>query len=68
MVKAKDLRDQTVEELSLQHRDLSKELFLLRNEMKVTRKMEKPHLVRQKKKDRARVLTVMREKEATTRG
>ncbi len=68
MVKAKDLRDQSVEELALQHRDLSKELFLLRNEMKVTRKMEKPHLVRQKKKDRARVLTVLREKQATTRG
>lgn len=68
MVKAKDLRDQSAEELALQHRDLSKELFLLRNEMKVTRKMEKPHLVRQKKKDRARILTVLREKEATTRG
>lgn len=68
MVKAKELRDQTVEELTLQYQDLSKELFLMRNEMKVTRKMEKPHLVRLKKKDRARVLTILREKETTIRG
>lgn len=68
MAKAKDLRDQSVEELKLHYQDLSKELFQLRNEMKVTRKMEKPHLVRQKKKDRARVMTILREKEATVIG
>lgn len=62
MVKAKDLRDQSVEDLQLQYQDLAKELFQLRNEMKVSRKMEKPHLVREKKKDRARVLTVLKEK------
>jgi large subunit ribosomal protein L29 len=63
MAKAKDLRDQSPEELKAMYQDLSKELFQLRNEMKVTRKMEKPHLVRIKKKDRARALTVLREKE-----
>lgn len=63
MAKAKDLRDQSPEELKAVYHDLSKELFQLRNEMKVTRKMEKSHLVRAKKKDRARVMTVLREKE-----
>ena len=68
MAKVTELRDQTVEELKMQHQDLSRELFHMRNEIKVTRKMEKPHLVREKKKDRARVMTILREKEATVRG
>jgi large subunit ribosomal protein L29 len=65
MAKAKELRDQTVEELKAIYQDLSKELFQMRNEMKVTRKIEKSHLVRVKKKDRARVMTILREKEMT---
>lgn len=63
MAKAKELRDQSPQELKAMVQDLSKELFQLRNEMKVTRKMEKPHLVRAKKKDRARIMTILREKE-----
>jgi ribosomal protein L29 len=35
--------------------------------MKITRKMEKPHLVRIKKKDRARAMTILREKEMAVR-
>lgn len=63
MAKAKEFRDQSAEELKALYKDLSKELFQLRNEMKVTRKMEKPHLMRLTKKDRARVMTILREKE-----
>ncbi len=63
MVKAKELRDQSQEDLKALYQDLSKELFQMRNEMKVARKMEKPHLARIKKKDRARVMTILREKE-----
>ena len=65
MTKAQDLRDQSSEELKARYQDLSKELFQLRNEFKVTRKSEKPHLLRAKKKDRARVMTILREKELT---
>jgi large subunit ribosomal protein L29 len=68
MAKAKELRDQTADELKAIYRDLSKELFQMRNEMKVTRKIEKSHLVRMKKKDRARVMTILREKELTATG
>lgn len=68
MVKAKDLRDLSLEDLEFQCNELSRELFELKNEMKVNRKMERPHMVRQKKKDRARVMTVLREKESTVRG
>lgn len=63
MTKAKEFRDQTPQELKAMVQDLSKELFQLRNERKVTRKIEKSHLLREKKKDRARILTVLREKE-----
>lgn len=64
MAKANELRIQSQEELKALYQDLSKELFQLRNEMKVTRKMDKPHLVRIKKKDRARVMTILRENES----
>jgi len=64
MPKAKELRDQSKEELQALYADLSKEIFELRNELKTTRKLEKPHLIRLKKRDRARVLTVLQEKKA----
>lgn len=63
MAKKNELMGQTQEELRALYQDLSKELFELRNEMKVTRKIEKPHLVRIKKKERARVMTILRNKE-----
>ncbi len=61
-MKAKELREQSVEDLKASRDDLSKEIFNLRSEKKLARKLEKPHLLRQKKRDRARVLTVLSEK------
>lgn len=63
MLKAKDLRDQSLEELQAAHRDCCKELFILVNQSKQEKKLEKPHLLSQKRKDIARLLTVIREKE-----
>lgn len=63
MVKVRELREQSEAELKALYQDLSKELFHLRNEMKITRKMEKPNSVRIKKRTRARVMTILREKE-----
>ena len=65
MTDAKTLRSQTQEELRMLYQDLSREIYGLRNERNVTRQVEKPHLLRMKKKDRARVMTVLREKEMT---
>lgn len=64
MLKPHDLREKSVEELQLLQANLKKEMFGFNNEIKRTRKMEKPHLMREKKRDRARVLTVLREKGA----
>ncbi|MBN9377054.1 MAG: 50S ribosomal protein L29 [Chlamydiales bacterium 38-26] len=62
MKKAQDFRDQSLEELEANCRDARKELFNLINEMKQTKKVEKPHLVRHKKREIALLLTVINEK------
>lgn len=63
MTKASNLRDMTVPELELAHADLNKEIYKLINEMKRTKKLEKPHLIRLKKKEKARLLTILHEKQ-----
>jgi large subunit ribosomal protein L29 len=60
-MKARELRDQTVEELQDKERDLADQLFALRLQ-KVTGQLEKPARVRDVRRDMARVLTVLREK------
>lgn len=54
--------DLSVEELKSQYRDLSKDIFQLKNDIALNRKLDKPHLLRAKKRDRARVLTAVHQK------
>ncbi len=63
MLKAKDLKEQSAEELKMLCGNLSKEIYGLKNELRTARKLEKPHLLREKKRSRARVMTVLRQKE-----
>jgi large subunit ribosomal protein L29 len=65
-LKPSQLRDQTLDELHDKERDLSEQLFALRLQ-KVTGQLEKPARVRQVRKDLARVLTVLRERQAAAR-
>ncbi len=62
MMKMKEIKDQNLDELKAVYRDLSKEIFELKTEFSITRKLEKPHLLREKKRDRARVMTVIQQK------
>lgn len=62
MLKTKDLLNQSLEEVEAQYEDLCREIFELMNELKLTRKLDKPHLIREKKRDRARVLTILRQR------
>jgi large subunit ribosomal protein L29 len=62
MQKAKNLRDKSVDELKALSLELSKDIYRMRNELKITKKLDKPHLIKHMKKDRARVLTVLSEK------
>ncbi len=63
MLKAKDLVSLTVEDLKIKHEELNAEIFELLNELRVSRKLEHPHMLKEKKKDRARILTVLRQKQ-----
>lgn len=63
MVKAKELRDQTEVELEALAADKRKELFDLVVKFAREKKTGGTHAVRALKKDIARVLTVLREKE-----
>ncbi len=62
MKKAKEFRDQTVEELKSAYSDCQKELFSMVNEKKQSKKLEKPHLLRTTRKNMARLLTIINEK------
>lgn len=62
MLKMEDLSKQGQEELRTLYQNLSKEIYGLKCELSIARKTEKPHLLREKKKDRARVLTALRQK------
>jgi large subunit ribosomal protein L29 len=61
-MKASQMREQTVEDLRDKERDLCEQLFALRLQ-KVTGQLEKPSRVREVRKDLARVLTVLRERQ-----
>lgn len=63
MKKAKDFRDMSIEELDATHQELCKELFIAKNKIRQEKKSEKPHLVSHAKKEIARLLTVLREKQ-----
>lgn len=62
MSKASELREKSAEELEELAQKLSKEVFNLRNEFKTTREMKKTMAIRERKRERARVLTLINEK------
>ena len=53
----KEKETRSTEELKVRVGELDRELFLLRNELALNRKLEKPHLLRAKKREKARALT-----------
>jgi large subunit ribosomal protein L29 len=60
LLRAKDLRNLTMEELLDKNRSLQEELFHLRYQAKAG-KIEKPSRIRELRRDIARVKTVIRE-------
>ncbi len=67
MLKAKDLRSLSVDELNDKAEGLRKELFQLRFDAKLA-KLENMMKLRQGKKDIAKILTVKREMEVNKNG
>ena len=62
MMKAKEIRNLSVEELTKKLEDLKKDLFMLRMQH-ATNQLENPMQIALVKKDIARVKTIIREKE-----
>ncbi len=62
-MKAAQFREQTVEELQDKERELAEQLFALRLQQ-VTGQIENPAKLRLVRRELARVLTVLREKQA----
>ncbi len=62
-MKAQELREMTVQELEAKLADLKKELFNLRFQLAI-HQLDNPHKISDVKHDIARVMTVLREKNA----
>lgn len=62
MLKAQDLRDQSVEELEAEGLELMKEIFQLRSQQNQESRSSQPHLLREKRHDYARIQTILTEK------
>jgi large subunit ribosomal protein L29 len=63
MTKAQVFKEQTDEQLEANLEDLKKELYQLRSEYALTKKLEKPHRVNESRKDIARILTILSERQ-----
>lgn len=63
-MKASELRELTVEELGGREAELSQQLFNLRLQQVTQGQLDNPAKMRQARRDLARVLTVLREKQA----
>lgn len=62
LLKAQDLRDQSVEELEAGLSDAYRQLFELNNQFRAQKKKDKPHAVRHVRKTIARMKTILTEK------
>ena len=61
--KKKELNDQSVKELQAQVHELDRDIFQLRNELATQRKLEKPHQIKEMHKTKARILTILSQKQ-----
>jgi len=66
MNKAKDLRNQSVVELHELLKETRKKQFENKNKLHMEKKSDQPHMTRTHRKDVARIMTVLKEKELET--
>jgi large subunit ribosomal protein L29 len=62
MRKTQEFREKSFDELVATLTEVRRELFQLTNEKKQTKQLDKPHTLRQKRKEIARIQTVLNEK------
>jgi large subunit ribosomal protein L29 len=58
----KELKQLPVDQLEVMIEDLGKEIYQLKNQLAMNRKLEKPHMLKDKKKDKARAILALSEK------
>ncbi len=58
-----NLHEKSEQDLNERLVGIDRELFVLRNELAMNKKLEKPHLIKAKRKERAQILTVMTQKQ-----
>jgi ribosomal protein L29 len=63
MPKAKQFREQSDAELEAQCEDLRREIFTMKNALSSKKEDVKPYQIQMKRKDVARMLTVLRERQ-----
>jgi len=64
MSEFEQMKSESVEELYNRYVELSRDIFHLTSELKSMRKIDQPHLIRAKKKERARALGLINQKKA----
>lgn len=57
-----ELKQLPLDQLEVLIEDLAKEIYELKNQLAMNRKLDKPHLIKDKKKDRARAILALAEK------
>ena len=62
MTVMQEIESQSIEALRARSDDLKREIYDLKCELSVNKKLDKPHMLREKKIERARVLTALRSK------
>ncbi len=62
MLKIIEIKDQSNDQLDFRLTEIDKELFKLINELKTAHKLEKPHMLKELKKEKAKILTVLNER------
>ncbi len=65
--KQTEWKNQSIEELGEMVQDIEREIFSLRNDLVMNRKLEKPHLLKAKRREKARVLTLLTQKKTLIR-
>ena len=58
MTKIEEIREQSHEQLGYRLEEIDREIFKLINELKANHKLEKPHLLKSFRKEKARILTI----------
>lgn len=66
MPNSKQLKQSSNEELKAQLQDLRRDLFKVRNERALSKKVEKPHRLRSLRKDIARIHTLLTERDLSS--